>query len=118
MKVIIAGSRSFNDYERLKHLCDSVLFCEESVEIVSGGAKGADGLGIKYAKERGLPLKIFQPDYAKYKEKPKFAPIARNKEMAHYADALIVFWDGKSKGTASMISLAKEQKLNIYIENV
>jgi len=35
--------------------------------------------------------------------------------MANYADALIAFWDGKSKGTLSRIALAKSFKLKIKI---
>ena len=37
--------------------------------------------------------------------------------MANYADALIAFWDGKSRGTKNMIALAKRQNLRIRIIN-
>jgi hypothetical protein len=35
--------------------------------------------------------------------------------MAQYADALIAFWDGKSKGTKNMIDEAKKQGLIIKV---
>lgn len=45
----------------------------------------------------------------KYKEFPadwkahgKAAGPIRNKQMAEYADALLLIWDGESKGSASM----------------
>jgi hypothetical protein len=118
MKVIIAGSRLFNDYETLKEVCDSILIDESDVEIVSGGALGADSFGEKYAKERGYKITQFLPDYKKFKNQPRYAPIHRNKQMAEYADTLIAFWDRESRGTKSMIELAQQNKLKIHIENV
>jgi hypothetical protein len=34
--------------------------------------------------------------------------------MANYADALIAFWDGKSKGTKNMIELTKQNNLKSH----
>jgi len=50
MKVIVAGSRSFRDYEVLCKVLDEM----EITTIISGGARGADKLGERYAKERGI----------------------------------------------------------------
>jgi major membrane immunogen (membrane-anchored lipoprotein) len=114
MKIIIAGSRLFDNYEMLCEFCDFYLKnkSNDEIEIVSGTANGADKLGEKYAQERGYKLKQFPANWEKYK---KSAGYIRNKEMAEYADALIAFWDEKSKGTKHMIDLAKEKKLKIKI---
>lgn len=112
MKVIIAGGRGFNDYKFLFEKCENILSKQKDVEIVSGTARGADELGEKYAKEKGFKLKQFPADWDKYK---KGAGYIRNKQMAEYADSLIAFWDGKSKGTKHMIDLAKEHNLKIRI---
>lgn len=114
-KVIIAGSRDFNNFSKLKSVCDFLLKNFEKVTIVSGGAKGADSLGEEYAKLKGFKLKVYKADWKKY---GKGAGIIRNKEMAKNADMLIVFWDGKSKGTANMISLAEEANLQVNIISV
>ena len=69
MKVIIAGSRYFNNYELLRQYVDHILqnvSQKESIEIVSGGAKGADELGERYAKERGYKITRFPADWNKY----------------------------------------------------
>ena len=59
-KVIIAGGRDFNDYNLLKFKCDFYLSkINEEIEIVCGGAKGADSLGERYAKEKGLSIRNF-----------------------------------------------------------
>ena len=36
--------------------------------------------------------------------------------MADEADALVAFWDGKSRGTAHMIETAKKKDLKIRIK--
>ena len=112
MKVIIAGSRDFSDYHFLKQSCDNLLSELEDVEIVSGGARGADKMGEFYSKERSLGLKIFPADWDKL---GKSAGYIRNKQMAEYADMLIAFWDGQSKGTGHMIDLANQNGLTVHI---
>ena len=112
IKVIIAGGREFKDYKLLCKICDLKLRNKDDVEIVSGTARGTDQLGEKYAKERKYILKEFP---ANWDEFGKSAGYIRNKQMAEYADALICFWDGKSKGTKHMIDLARKYNLKIRI---
>lgn len=112
MKVIIAGSRNFNDYAITKKYCDHYLQNSKNIEIVSGGAKGADKCGEMYAFEKGLKLKLFPADWEKH---GKSAGPIRNQEMAEYADALIAFWDGESRGTKHMISTAEKLGLIVRI---
>lgn len=115
MKIIIAGSRHFDDYELLKQVCDNKLCKLEDIEIVSGRASGADTLGEKYAKEKGYRLALFPADWKKY---GRAAGPIRNLEMAKYADALIAFLAPDSRGTANMIKVAKQYNLKRYIHNV
>ena len=82
------------------------------IEIVSGGASGADALGERYAKERGYPCAIFSADWGQFGRR---AGPLRNKLMSDYADYLICFWDGKSKGAKNMIETAKKDGLKIRI---
>lgn len=119
MKIIIAGSRDFTDYRLLLQKVDDIieeLECDRNkIIIVSGGARGADLLGEKYADECGFPVAKFEADWDKH---GKSAGYKRNKEMAKYGDVLIAFWDGQSKGTGHMIDLAKNHKLKVYVINV
>ena len=114
MKCIIAGGRKFNDYSLLSSVCDHMLqnYAPRDVEIVSGTAGGADKLGERYAKENNCQLKQFPADWEQF---GKGAGYIRNKQMAEYSDALIVFWDGESKGTGHMIDLAKKQGIKVKI---
>ncbi|UMB55348.1 DUF2493 domain-containing protein [Lutibacter sp. A64] len=111
MKLIIAGSRTFSDYKKLKEVCDQFLQDQNNIEIVSGAYyRGADKLGEQYATEKGFPIKQFPADWKKFR---RAAGPKRNQQMAKYADALIAFWDGKSKGTKNMIDLAKKENLKV-----
>lgn len=112
MKVIIAGSRTFDNYHLLQSECDKILQGEDQVEIVSGGARGADKMGEVYAKSKGYSLKIFPADWNQF---GKSAGYIRNKQMAEYSDCLIAFWDGISRGTSNMIQLAKENNLSVHV---
>lgn len=116
IKVIIAGGREFDNYEALCEVADFKLSDKLSdmsdIEIVSGTAIGADLLGERYAMERGYRIKRFPADWNKF---GLSAGYKRNEEMAIYADALIAFWDGKSKGTKHMIELARKHKIKIKV---
>lgn len=114
MKVIIAGGRCFDDYEQLCCFCDDVLRNQINIEIVSGGARGADALGEKYALERDYNVIRFPAAWSKF---GKSAGVIRNAEMANYAAILIAFWDGKSRGTRSMINLAKKEGLQVHVHH-
>lgn len=137
-RLIIAGSRTFDDYSRLQFFVNKFILHEAQrllstygdkemqLEFISGncppnkisGKRGADYLGELYAKELGYTPKLFPADWDKY---GAAAGPFRNMEMAKYASEVehkgcLVFWDGKSKGSFSMISAAK--KFNITTEIV
>jgi ABC-type enterochelin transport system substrate-binding protein len=112
MKIIIAGGRNFNDYNKLRESCDNILVNQKDVEIVSGTAAGADTLGERYAQEKGYEVKKFPAQWDLY---GKSAGYKRNQQMAEYADGLIAFWDGKSKGTKHMIDIANKMGLKVRV---
>lgn len=114
VKVIVAGSRGFRDYRLLQEKLDFYLQNYSDVEIVSGGARGADRLGEQYARTKGFKLRLFPANWDLYGKK---AGYLRNQQMAQYADYCVVFWDGKSRGTQHMIRLARQYKLNLRIVN-
>ena len=110
-RLIIAGTRTFSDYNLLQTTVDFLLRRKGEVEIVSGGARGADRLGELYARRHNIPLKVFPADWSTGRS----AGIKRNAEMAAYADALVAFWDGESRGTRNMIEEANKRNLQIRI---
>ena len=115
-KVIIAGGRDFKDYKLLKEKCDfylsKAIADKDNIIIVSGTANGADKLGEQYAHERGFTVEHHPANWKTYGKRAGFL---RNEEMAEVSDAVIAFWDNKSKGTASMIDIAKKRNLHLRV---
>jgi hypothetical protein len=112
MRVIIAGGRDFNDYDKMVAICDELLHNDKDIVIVSGMANGADKLGERYAKDRGYDVSYYPARWDKY---GKSAGYKRNVEMAENGDMLIAFWDGKSKGTKHMIDIASRLNLRVVV---
>lgn len=113
MKLIIAGSRNLKVNPGLiGELLDQFRLKPE--EIVSGDAEGIDTSACQYALKRNISVVHFKPDYATFYENPKYAPIARNQQMAEYADALLLIWDGQSKGSANMRSQMYSKGKSVY----
>jgi len=110
MNIAIVGSRTFNNYELMNKILSNYLPNIDA--IVSGGARGADLLGERFANENGISTIIFKPDWKKYK---KSAGFIRNRLIVENADIIIAFWDGISRGTAHTIELAKKMNKKIIV---
>lgn len=100
MKIIIAGSRDmpFSDFATIQTAIDASGF--NVTEVVSGTAKGADSLGAHWAMLHNVPVKEFPADWESNHHSAGFI---RNKQMAEYADGLIVFIYYKSHGSKHML---------------
>jgi hypothetical protein len=101
MRTIIAGSRGFDDFETMDLTLKQLPF--EITVVISGGAKGADALAERWAREHGIPVEQHPADWDLH---GKRAGYLRNVEMAQVAEACVVFWDGASKGSKHMINIA------------
>ena len=106
MKLAIVGSRTITNVDIEKHLPQGVT------QIVSGGAIGVDTCAANYAKAKGIPFKCFLPNYKLYGKK---APLLRNLEIAAYSDEVLVFWDGKSRGTDFTIRAFNRENKKVTI---
>ena len=101
MKIAVIGSRNLSVESIGRYIPEN---CDE---IVSGGAVGIDSCASKYAAENSIKLTEFLPIYEKY---GRGAPIVRNRQIVDYADEVLAFWDGKSRGTFSVIKYAEKQR--------
>lgn len=106
MKVAVIGSRGLEVNDLEKYLP------AETDEIVSGGAIGVDTSARKYAISHGIKLTEFLPDYDRC---GKVAPLKRNIQIIEYADIVLAFWDGKSRGTSYVIDNCKRLGVEVRI---
>lgn len=115
MRIIIAGSRHLNRHyhDVLTALHGAILEwgITEITEIVTGGAKGIDAEGKRLAESFGIAHREFPADWNTH---GKAAGPIRNAEMADYADALVLVWDGRSMGSANMKKEAEKRGLKVH----
>lgn len=111
MKILVCGSRGFNNKGLLKKYLD--FYFKDDDTLISGGAVGADTLAEYYAANRKLKMDIFHPEWDKYGTSAGFI---RNETMVEQnPDLVIAFWDGKSRGTDNTMSHARKKKIPTLI---
>lgn len=116
LRLIIAGSRGFNDYDLLCEQADAMCRDYNDVIIIEGEARGADLLGRRYAEERGytfIPMPAAWID--KDGKKDKGAGFKRNEFMARIANASLIFWDTVSNGSLDMAKRSQRHKLKTRV---
>lgn len=114
-KLIVAGGRDFNDYTVLSREIEQLAnttYANHEVSIVCGMARGADALGLRFAIEHQVFFYEFPADWTRYGNRA--GPI-RNRQMGDFADGLLAFWDGQSKGTHNMIDYMQRLKKPVHI---
>lgn len=113
-KLAIVGSRDYNDYNQFKSNVDKS--CKEwnirPSSIISGGAKGADSLAERYAKEKGIKMTVYKAEWDMF---GNAAGILRNIEIITAATHVIAFPSRKGKGTQNSIKLAKKRELPLKV---
>jgi hypothetical protein len=98
VKIVIAGSRSFHDYQLL---CQTLAPERHRItQVITGGARGADQLGYRWAWKHAIRHQLFRADWERF---GKSAGVRRNFQMAQAGDVLVVFGDEPSPGTAHLI---------------
>ena len=116
-RIIVCGGSKFDEYSLLESSLNKIFkeYSNDTIEIVSGHAKGADSLGERYANGHNLKCTIFEANWKQY---GRAAGPIRNSQMLEYAKQenpmVIAFWNGESHGTKDTINKAK--KLNIRCE--
>ena len=99
MKLLVVGSRSIKEFDLSPYISSEVD------TIISGGADGIDGLAERYADSHRLSKYIIRPRYDLY---GRAAPLQRNRKMVDMADAVLIIWDGRSKGAKYTLEYAKQ----------
>jgi len=115
-RLAVVGSRSFHDYWLMEYEIDRIIKREHKpgtiFTIVSGGARGADTLAKRYAECHPVAYKEFKPDWETHGKK---ARILRNIVVVEYSNAVLSFWNGKSKGTKHTMGYAQYKKKRLKV---
>lgn len=101
IRLIVAGTRTFDDYVLMREKLDRIIlglqedYSGAPVVIISGNAKGADQLGIRYAMERNLSFRRFPAQWHQYGKAAgpmRNAPDVSLREGRHSGAGCILGW--------------------------
>ena len=106
MKIAVIGSRGLTVNDLAQYLPEAVT------EIVSGGARGVDACAREYARANGIRLTEFLPEYETC---GRGAPLRRNLQIIDYADEVLAFWDGQSRGTKHVIDSCRKKRKKVRV---
>ena len=116
-RVVVAGCRGYTDYKQAEQFINESLGDRSPATLVflSGGCRGADMLGERYAVEHGISVEQYLPNWRRY---GRGAGVKRNREMVDSCDEVICFWDGTSRGTKSLIDYAHRMGKPVRIKRI
>ena len=113
MRVLVCGSRHFNDYELLEKTLETLGI----TTIIEGEARGADALARRYAERRGLDVLPFPALWDKYGRSA--GPIRNAQMLSEGKPELVIAFRGPgSRGTQNMIDQAKKTGIEVRIIDV
>lgn len=109
MKLLIVGSRSIANFDLSPYIPLDVE------TVISGGANGIDSLAEQYADSHRISKYIIRPQYNLF---GRAAPLKRNEQMVDIADAVLIIWDGHSKGTKYTLKYAQKRDKPISLVQI
>lgn len=113
-KVAIVGSRNGHapgTQERVRAFVERLAESGEVEAIVSGGAAGIDRWAAQAARDFGLEVIEFLPDWSQ----GKGAGFERNTKIVVEADVVVAFWNGVSRGTMDSVRKAERMGKKVKV---
>lgn len=112
MRVLVCGSRHFNDYKLLEKVLDDYPI----VTIIEGEARGADTLARVYGEARGRDVLAVPANWDKYGKRA--GPIRNGEMLKLLPDLVIAFRGPNSRGTQNMIDQARKAGVEVVVVDV
>lgn len=108
--VLVCGGRDFADRDGVFRTLDTINAAANQITLlVHGGAPGADTLAGEWAKDRGIPCRVYPADW---KSHGKAAGPKRNQQMLDEAQPQMVLAFPGGRGTADMVRRARTASEN------
>jgi len=112
VNLIIAGTRTFTDYKLVCTVMELIRKKYPNIQIVVGGAKGADSCGKLYALKNKIPYVVYEAEVEKNGKK---SDSIKREKMIKVSQVLVLFWDGVSSESEDMLHLAVQYELNCFV---
>jgi len=112
MTIAIVGSRDGLAWSAVRRVIGMLVARPDVGLVVSGGALGVDRLAESMALAAGKKIHVIRADWANL---GRSAGFQRNITIVDMADEVHAFWNGKSKGTAHTIGIAKRKRKPVTV---
>lgn len=128
---MICGPRDCEDWDMLEEAIEESGF--DITMVISGGATGVDSMAVEWAKQKGIPYKIFPADWknlnahgavirmGQYGEYNAMAGLDRNVKMAKYANTKckdgggLIAIDIDANWTCDIVKTGYDNGLKVYV---
>lgn len=115
-KVLVCGSRKYQDRDRVFEVLDAVLAKKgHDILLITGGARGADEYAMDWAASRQVDHLVLYP---RWNEHGKAAGPIRNRRMAKKNPKLVLAFAedvDNTRGTRDMIAVAEKAKIKTKV---
>lgn len=102
-RILVCGGRDYGNRERLFSILDVAHAANPIIDLIVGGAPGADSLAREWATERSVKLDLYPADWDRY---GKAAGPIRNQQMLDEGKPHLVIAFPGGRGTADMVKRA------------
>ena len=117
MRVLICGGREFNDWDFLNDtlydIFNEIGLGASKLVIIHGGARGADSLAGRFAKEYGIEVEEYPVTKEEWKTLGKGAGHIRNAKMLHNGNPSLVIAFPGGNGTRNMVDIARKAGVTV-----
>lgn len=110
MKILVCGGRDYTDYDQLEDELNLLWRVHGDFIIISGMARGADSLAVRYAEQYDCPLEKFP---AQWDVHGRAAGPIRNQQMLDEGKPDLVVACPGGRGTAHMVKIARKAGVEV-----
>lgn len=109
MVILVCGGRHYSNFHRLCEELDYWLQKADTLEVITGGARGADTLAERWCALMGVAYRAFP---ANWDEHGRRAGPIRNSKMLDEKPDLVIACPG-GRGTADMVVKATRRGVKV-----
>lgn len=115
IRLAIVGYHNFNDKALFDAVVSETLLKYNVIEIISGGATGADAMAKTLAEEHGIAYVEFPVNWRPNGVYDKAAGIKRNTDIVNRCTHMVAFPSKEGRGTQDSIKKAEVAKKPVTI---
>jgi hypothetical protein len=114
MRVLVCGSRDWSDRDAIASALTGLPGEHYEIEVIHGGARGADRIAAEEAEALGFSTRAFPADWQTHGRR---AGILRNLQMLdERPNIVLAFQRGGSRGTQHTIDEARRRGISVEVQ--